>query len=369
MTDSAKMHQQSINELGKTVLYVAPNIRWKGGISSVVMEYQKAIPNFRYQPSTTSENIIVTFLSFPWLVLQFCWKLIVQSQIEIVHIHGASKGSFYRKYFLFLIAKYIFGKKIVYHVHGSRYHLFYQEAPLFIQKRVEHLVNTTDCVIVLSDWWKAFFEHTFRPRRIEIIPNIVGATQRPNFSQTSVARQKTKFLFLGRIGQRKGIYDLLEVLHQHKDTLSDRYHLTIGGDGETKKLQAFIKEYGLENNVEFIGFVTGQDKERQLSNADVYVLPSYNEGLPISILEAMAFGLPIISTKVGGIPEVLAHYENGIMIEAGDRVALHDAIQYFLDHPEKTYEYGARSYDIVAKRYFPGPVTNALAKMYNALLA
>ena len=358
--------QETIDYLGKQVLYVAPNIRWKGGISSVVMEYKKAIRTFQYQPSTTSEDIRITLISFPILVLQFCLKLATRRAIKIVHIHGASQGSFYRKYVLFLLAKYVFRKKVIYHIHGAMYHLFYENASPFVQKRVQHFVNTTDALIVLSDWWKNYFEENFQPRIIRIVPNIVSATDPKDIAH--VPSERIKFLFLGRIGERKGVYDLLEVMHQHQAELGNKYLLELGGDGETEKLQSLINQYHLEENVKFLGFVVGSRKEQLLRAADVYILPSYNEGLPISILEAMSFGLPIISTEVGGIPEVVLPYENGLLISAGDQSAIYESIKFFMDHPEKIESYGTRSYEIVSQRYFPRPVMSTLIKLYDDLL-
>ena len=358
--------QETINTLGKKVLFVAPNIRWKGGISSVVMEYKKAIGTFQYQPSTTSEDIRITLISFPFLVLQFCLQLATKGAIKVVHIHGASRGSFYRKYILFLLAKYIFRKKVIYHIHGAMYHLFYENASPFVQHRIRHFINTTDCVIVLSDWWKTYFEETFRPRMIRIIPNIVSATRAEDASYERSGA--IRFLFLGRIGERKGVYDLLETLHQHQTALGDSYRLELGGDGETEKLQTLIEQYQLGNNVKFLGFVTGSKKEELLRAANVYILPSYNEGLPISILEAMSFGLPVISTGVGGIPEVVLPYENGLLVSAGDQQAIYEAIKLFIDDPDKIKEYGMRSYEIVSQHYFPEPVMHALAEVYHDLL-
>ena len=366
--NAEKLYQRNIDNIGEQVLFVAPNIRWKGGISSVVTEYKQAIATFQYQPSTTSEDIRITFISFPFLLFHFCFQLLfTKRHIKIVHIHGASQGSFYRKYIFFILAKYVFRKKVVYHIHGAMYHLFYKNASPFVQKRIQHFVNTTDCLIVLSDWWKNYFEKTFRPRMIRIIPNIVNATNRKDIAYAHSKR--IRFLFLGRIGERKGVYDLLKVLDQHKAELGDKYLLELGGDGETKKLQSLIGQYGLENNVTFLGFVTGSKKEQLLREADVYILPSYNEGLPISILEAMSFGLPIVSTEVGGIPEVVRSHENGLLINAGDQPAIYEAIKFFIDHPEKISEYGAQSYEIVSQGYFPEPVMKVLTDVYEDLLA
>ncbi len=350
------------------MLFVAPNLGWKGGISSVVGEYKNAIHPFHFQPSTTSEDIRITFLSFPFLLVQFCFKLLLtHRQVKIVHIHGASKGSFYRKYALFLVAKYLFRKKVIYHMHGAMFHLFYQRAPSFIQTRVRHFINTTDCLIVLSEWWRAYFSENFSPRMIRIVPNIVSATARPSRSMRAI--EPVRFLFLGRIGERKGVYDLLEVLRTHREALRGKYVLELGGDGETEKLQRLITQYELSESVKFIGFVTGPQKEQRLQEADVYLLPSHHEGLPISILEAMSFGLPIISTNVGGIPEVVVPDENGLLIEPGDQAAIFAAIKFFTDHPDKIAAYGARSYEMVTQRYFPTPVMYSLAELYQTLLS
>ena len=357
-----------INAYGQYVLFVAPSLGWKGGISSVVNEYKNAIDPFHFQPSTTSEDIRITFLSFPFLFVQFCFKLLVtHRQVKIVHIHGASKGSFYRKYALFLVAKYLFRKKVIYHMHGAMYHLFYANASHFVRGRIRHFVNSTDCLIVLSDWWRDYFSEHFQPQMIRIIPNIVRATSPPTLAKRAAG--PVRFLFLGRIGERKGIYDLLKVLQTYRSALQGKYVLELGGDGETEKLQRLITQYELSESVKFIGFVTGQQKNQQLQEADIYLLPSHNEGLPISILEAMSFGLPIISTNVGGIPEVVVPDENGLLIEPGDHAAIFAAIKFFTDHPDKITAYGKRSYEMVAQRYFPTPVMRSLAELYQTLLS
>jgi glycosyltransferase involved in cell wall biosynthesis len=332
-----------------------------------MMAYKKSIRTFQFQPSTTSEDIRITLLSFPWLLGQFCFKLLITHRhVKIVHIHGASKGSFYRKYIFFLLAKYIFRKKVIYHIHGAMYHVFYANASHFVQQRIRHFINTADCLIVLSEWWKNYFTENFNPQMIQIVPNIVSANPSPPPAKQDSGM--THFLFLGRIGERKGVYDLLEVLQANRAALQGKYVLELGGDGETEKLQRLITQYQLNDSVKFLGFITGLQKEQRLREADVYLLPSYHEGLPISILEAMSFGLPIISTNVGGIPEVVVPDKNGLLIEPGDHAAIFAAIKFFVDHPDKIASYGARSYEMVAQRYFPIPVMCSLAELYRTLL-
>lgn len=101
--------------------------------------------------------------------------------------------------------------------------------------------------------------------------------------------------------------------------------------------------------------------------ADIYILPSYNEGLPIAILEAMSYTHPIISTPVGGIPEVVKDHQNGILVEPGNLEQIKEALLFFIKHPEVIESYGQKSYEIV-QPYFPENVFLQLKKIYYDLL-
>lgn len=356
------------NSIFSKVIFVAPNFyKWKGGISSVIIEYKKAIEDFHYSPSTDSSNIILTFLVFPLLLLKFKFRLLFNSQYKIVHIHGASVGSFYRKYIFFLVSKYIFRKKVLYHIHGAKYHIFYQEAPGPIKKAIRHMIDHCDGIIVLSNMWKDFFASHFSPRRIEIVSNIVGYIP-PKEISTQEDKSKLKLLFLGRIGDRKGIFDLLDLVKSKHAAFATTFELIIGGDGETQRLINFVKNNNLENVVKFVGFVEGKDKEHILKTSDIYILPSYNEGLPISILEAMAYSMPIISTNVGGIPEIVADDQNGYLFEPGDIKALEKAIFNFSNDRNLMQTFGNASYEKVYK-HFPESVKEQLVQVYSKVLA
>jgi glycosyltransferase involved in cell wall biosynthesis len=359
-----------------SVLYVAPDYhRWKGGISSVIIEYKKSIKNFQFSPSTTSANIYLTTLSFPFLIVSFCLKLAVKKKIKTIHIHGASRGSFYRKFIFFFISKYLYKKKVIYHIHGAGYHIFYQTASPMIRKGVRWMINNSDTLIVLSEWWKSFFEKEFSPKKIKIVPNIVAEpdlslVKSENINKTSKQLKNdsvVNLLFLGRIGDRKGIFDLLEAIALNIEYFRDRCHLKIGGDGEIDRLLSYIHSNNLSDVVEFIGFVQGKEKETVLIETDVYILPSYNEGLPISILEAMSFAKPILSTRVGGIPEIVSDGYNGILFEPGDQDEMIKALKVLIEDKQKIKLYGSRSYEFVKENHFPDSVLEILSELYYEL--
>lgn len=131
------------------------------------------------------------------------------------------------------------------------------------------------------------------------------------------------------------------------------------------ELRAKIKEFGLSDCVTFHGFVGGGQKISLLEKAHVFILPSWNEGLPIAILEAMSYGCAIISTPVGGIPEVVK--ENGVLVHPGNKDEIAKAIVSMLDETQRC-QMGIRSLEMV-KPYYPDAVLSHLREVYLELLA
>jgi glycosyltransferase involved in cell wall biosynthesis len=288
----------------------------KGGIAQVVNVYSTLFNPFyhiatkKHDSTVGKVNDIV--LAYFKTIYYFIFK-----DIEIVHIHGASYNSFWRKR-LFINLTKLFHKKVVYHVHGGEYHLFYEQQTEIVKKTV----LKCDLVIAISGYWKKFYEQEIGHKNVKIIENIVEPPQRIDVEKNNYCH----FLYLGALNKGKGIYDLLEVINSNKEEFRNKIKIHIGGNGEVDKVRAFIKERNIEDIVIFEGWVSGEKKYQLLSQADVYILPSYNEGLPISILEAMSYKLPIISTAVGGIPEVVEHLENGLLVEAGNLEEIKEAM-------------------------------------------
>ncbi|HPI00393.1 MAG TPA: glycosyltransferase, partial [Chitinophagaceae bacterium] len=148
---------------------------------------------------------------------------------------------------------------------------------------------------------------------------------------------------------------------------NNKIKLHIGGDGDVKKLLKIIQENDLRNIVEYLGWVSNNEKNNLLLHSDIYMLPSYAEGLPVSILEAMSYGMPIISTNVGGIPEIVKHQYNGLLFQPGDIDAIENALQFFINQPQKIEEYGNHSLELI-QPYFPKAVIEQLTQCYTSIL-
>ena len=172
---------------------------------------------------------------------------------------------------------------------------------------------------------------------------------------------------MGTIGNQKGTWDILDVIVKYKDELSPCFELLIGGNGDVKQLNDRIRKYNLSKIVTFIGWIRGKDKHEALLDSDLYLLPSYYEGLPISILEAMAYQLPIISTNVGGIPQIVKNFENGFLIQPGNQKELIDSLRYFISDRDKLITFGKKSEELI-NNYLPERVIEKLETIYQDLL-
>ncbi|PXX25039.1 glycosyltransferase family 4 protein [Arenibacter sp. ARW7G5Y1] len=352
--------------IDKNILFIGPYAtKPKGGVAFVLYEYKKLYPDSYFVTSTITKNSITKVYGFAFGILKLLYFLLTKNYIKIVHIHSASYSSFRRKYIFYQVCSF-FQKKIIFHLHGGAFQEFYETANNQIASKIEGILNNVSCVVCLSNNWKVYYQKQFSPKKIEIIPNIIDFNEKENLRATKT-NDTLVFLFLGLIDSNKGIWLLLDTLREHRNELIGKAIFNIGGNGETQKLQRLIKEYELEGVVIFIGWVSGEQKSKRLQEADVYLLPSYNEGLPISILEAMSYSLPIISTYVGGIPEVVSS-ENGILISPGNKEELRAAINYFIElNREERYSLGQNSH-IKVRPYLPAEVNKKLNNLYTTLL-
>lgn len=351
-------------ELSQKILTLGISITAFGGVAAVLSSYEKyfdgfrMIPTFRHRVDTKFIKAWYAFQAVVrcFLLLLFDWR------IKIVHIHGAAYASFHRKAVFIGIAK-MFHKKIVYHQHAGEFQDFYDKSDN--KKWIVDTVNRCDKLIVLSQSWKRYYSSIgVDEQKIVVLNNIVIP---PASILPRQADGKLHLLYLGEIKEKKGSYDLLKVLKTSKELFKDKLLLHVGGIVMDGDFNAIIAESGLSSLVRYEGWVTGAKKNECLERADVFILPSYFEGLPITILEAMSHSHPVIATSVGGIPEIVHSHKNGILVEPGNLEQIKNAILFFIENTGKISEYGENAYQTV-QPFFPETVLGKLKKIYIDLL-
>jgi glycosyltransferase involved in cell wall biosynthesis len=245
------------------------------------------------------------------------------------------------------------------HIHGGAFAEYYNTNPVWIKSMLERC----DVVIALTAYWEDFFKNKVGCKNVVQVNNIISA---PQYNGATKDKKCRHLLFLGKICKDKGIYDLIEVINEHKSEFNGKIKLHIGGSGEVNKMKRMIEEGSLQYIIEYEGWVSGDKKTDLLNHCDVYVLPSYKEGLPISILEGLSYGHYIISTTVGGIPEIITNEKTGILFTPGDKDALYRALKEVVNNRRISETKEARIE--ISKHYFPEEVGKELLEIYKKIL-
>ena len=311
------------------VLMIGPAKSVKGGMTSVVDNYFKygldKEVDLKYIETVNDKNKVLKLLKIIKGYVEYISNI---KKYDVIHIHMASRRSTFRKGKYIRIAKR-YGKRIILHIHGAEFKIFYNNECNKNQKKyIIDTLNMTDKIIVLSEEWKDFFSKLVDKNKIEVIYNAILIPD--NFEKNLDTK---RILFLGRFGKRKGIYDLIKVLEKLCVKYSD-LTLYAGGDGEIEKVRQIVNEKKLGNNIKILGWVNGEEKEILLKESSFYILPSYNEGMPMSVIEGMAYKNVTVSTNVGGIPKVITNMQNGILINPGDTESLYRYLDELLQDKE-----------------------------------
>lgn len=330
-----------------------------GGVARVQNSYSKYVYNpFNHVISTKNVNLVRKI----FVLLCAIFKLIAKClfcDIEIIHIHGSSYNSFWRKKILINVAKF-FNKKIAYHIHGAEFHLFYENNRYSVLKTLQKV----DVVIALSEKWKYFFIDKLGCKKVEIVPNITPYVPQIN-RNTDI--DIVYITFVGTICERKGVFDIIDMTIKYKKSLIGKVKINLYGSGAINKASDLIRQNDIADIIECKGTVSFEEICKIHKKSDIYLLPSYNEGLPISILEAMSYSLPIISTNVGGIPEIVKNGENGFLVTPGSEDELYLAIMKLVGDATLRGMMGKKSYELV-QPHFPDFVSEKLQIIYGQLL-
>lgn len=341
----------------KRVLFVGPSLNAKGGISSVLNIYSHNIPDFKALPTNSPGGTLQGALPLLGTMLRLPIERLRGR--KILHIHAAGGKSFIRKSILMLEAR-LLGYKIIFHAHSGTVLNFYSA---FGIKRVKNILKMANKIVVLSKFWGNYYRNTFGFDNVTILHNPVETpTQIAELQPTP----PLQLLFLGLINDPKGIFDLIEVIGTNRKRWRGRVHITIGGIGETERMFERINALGIDDFITYLGWADEQTREEAFASTHVLMLPSYAEGLPMSIIEAMIRRKAVISTHIGGIPEIVTPDENGFLIAPGDQQALSNAIDCYLLNPDLVRRHGevgaAR-----ASKFTPENCVKELAALYNSL--
>lgn len=297
----------------KKVLVVGPGRMTRGGITSVINAYEKTTMwnswNCKWIETHIDTNNFSKFGYFIYGLYHFILEL---RNTRLVHLHLSEPPSALRKSIFFFIAK-VFRIPTLLH-----FHAFSLETTLFSKKKwiYQYLINHCDGIIVLSkEWLSVVSSLNTRSKNIYLLYNPC-----PKVNHVLTEKQKN-ILFAGTICKRKGYSDLINAFGLVSEKFRD-WKLVFAGNGEIEEARTLAVSLGIEDKIIFRGWLKNNDKDLVFSSCSIFCLPSYAEGFPMAILDAWSYGLPVITTRVGGLNDILENYENALILEPGDVPAL-----------------------------------------------
>ena len=313
------------------VLMVGTALGGQGGIAGVLATYRNAGLYARWTvlhlATHGGHSPTGKILAFARSLAAFCWQVFVRRNVSVVHVHTASRWSFLRKSAFVLLAR-IAGVPAILHVHGAEFVQFLEdELPPPLRRIAAFVVGRASIVLVLNRTVSRCLSRLVPGADIRIHPNPVAppahaASDRPTAGPTR------NVVFLGELGRRKGTFDLLDAfarLPRDPDT-----RLLLCGNGAIEEAREMAARLGIADRVVFGGWVSGDRKAEVLRDAALFTLPSYAEGLPVALLEAMGYALPIVATPVGGISDAVTDGVEGLLVPPGGVEALAKALARLL---------------------------------------
>jgi glycosyltransferase involved in cell wall biosynthesis len=288
---------------------------------------------------------------------------------HIIHLH-TSQGLGWLKDTFYILVGRACRCHVVLHVNAADFGELHAEKPRLVQYYTRRAMMLADVVIAVSAEWKRLLARIVPVHRVYIFKNCIAVDAvLPRSSHRST--DGAKALFLGSVGPRKGVFDLLEAMGYLKSS-GCSLHLWIAGyeerEGDLDRARTQLEELHLEDTCQLVGTVRGERKAQLLSEANLFVLPSYHEGLPLAIAEAMAAGLAVIATPVGGIPDVVKDGYNGFLVAPGDVHALAKKLATLANNPYLCDEMGRRSREIAKQELDVKPFAKRLVALYESLV-
>lgn len=274
----------------------------------------------------------------------------------LVHIHVAAQKSMFRKLPIVLLTK-LMRKPYIVHLHAASEESLFEKTPAWLTRLIFLLSYR---VVVLSDSWATTVKKHIPDARITIIHNPVTI---PSLSGPKPAEARTVILFAGKLEPRKGYIDFLDaaanVLMRFPDV-----EIRLVGNGEIEQATRHARHLGIERSVTFTGWVNAEQMQDHFRAASIFCLPSYNEGLPMAVLEAMSYSLPVVVTPVGGLPELISHGRNGLFAEVGNVDSITEQLLLLLRQPSLGTVIGINASQTIARECGIDRIEQELGNLY-----
>ncbi len=326
-----------------TVLVTSPSIDVTQNVSGIANMTNLWLKNnnevnyviFEAGKKDKTKRNFLWLLIQPLILLKFFNKIINDKNIDIVHINMPLEKLAIIRESLFLFIASLFNKRILLHIRGGLYNRN-NNIPKVFKYLISYSFSKAYKIIVLGERESLFFRKAYSipASKITVLPNCVKTPciiQKNRVQSKLDCNKRLNILFLGRLDRNKGLTEIVQSLASLPSEIN--FILKIAGDGPDKEW--FLEEckIKLPDQYQYYGVVSGTAKSNLYNTSNIFLLPSYYEGLPNALLEAMSYGLVPIVTPVGSIPDVISNDVNGIIIPLKNHKRISDALMKLNSDP------------------------------------
>lgn len=342
------------------VLVVATSRKTRGGITAVVKAHETGAQWKKYHCRWIQTHRDGNAIRKAWYFISALVEyLCLLPFYDIVHIHVGLRTSVDRKLIFAKIAK-SYKKKVIIHFHpATEKHLFDDR----FRYKIKELFSSADLLLVLSPQWIRWINQAYPGShfKMQVLYNPCPIVVR------DYKIKQNNILFAGTLSDRKGYNRLLEAFAKIAAEYKD-WKVVFAGNGQidaAKKLQSSLCIS--EDQVLYLGWVTGAEKERAFQEASIYCLPSWGEGFPMGVLDAWAYGIPVVTTPVGGIPDIITNGENGFVYDVNDIDKLAEYLVLLMNSRELRDKIVEQADKLVTGEFNIKNITGQLDKIYSTL--
>jgi glycosyltransferase involved in cell wall biosynthesis len=341
------------------VIVIAPGRKTRGGITTVVKAYENSPLwgkwNCHWIETYRDTTIFIKICFFIRAFFQFLFLL---PCFKIVHIHFSWSTSALRKFPFFIISK-LFGKRVLVHLHSGD--------DMIINAKYQYIYRTifanADQTIVLAENIKKSLQNKYNFKKITVVYNPC-----PEVTIDTISRLKKKeILFAATLYHIKGYADLIAAFALIALKFPE-WKIIFAGNGELDKAKRIVESLKIGNQVCFNGWVFEDEKVQLFSSASIFCLPSYTEGFPMAVLDAWAYGLPVIATPVGGLPDIMEDGVNGLVFKIGDVKGLSVCLEKLILNQKLREELSKNSILLSKTTFNIQTIASQIDKIYSELV-
>jgi len=330
--------------------------------SDLVRDYE--LLHFQVGSEGRRENTrqkLVRFVLSPFLLGLF----LLRTGAEAVHINASLDQKAYWRDLAYSIVARLLGRRVINQIHGGPMPQDFFRGNAFLTWVLRRFLVSSDVVTVLSSAELAAYRGFDARMKVHLVPNAIDPAGLADRRRSYNTDRPLRLVYVGRLVRTKGLFEVIEALKQLKHA-GREFQLSIAGGGPDQSgLIAASEEADLKDRVRFLGSVFAAEKSRLWLESDLFVLPSYMEGLPYSLLEAMAAGCVPIVTPVAAIPDVMRHGEHGLFVPVKNPGALAGAVAALDDDREGLMRMAKAGRRRVLEQYTVARLADDFHKLYD----